>query len=287
MALSALPSLAGSTGIPDLAAQYATQTRNRQRGEELAQAEAESRLAQQRDQLVGQQQQRGAAAERISVLGASAGLSRPAYEQYILQQQQLEAQGRESAAQRGRAEQAAQVERERSEADRRAAQSAQQALLKMQGEQQQAAMRLQQQLLAEQESRRVGRIPQLMGYVPGVNESPFVAPSVDEGEEAASQAAYTQARERAGSAGTSAVRALRELMAGQGLTGSTVESAGLGNIIGDTRGTVGEVARQQAMQRSQRAGQRADRDIAAGLTRRGQDVASRNALMQLILGNLY
>ena len=220
-------------------------------------------------------------------LARTSGITRPTYEQDWLQQQ---------AAQRASAESAAAQEREgtrsvqlraEQESDRRAQQQAQEALMTLSANQRQAEMRLQESLMGEREGRRKAAIPGLLASVPGLDESRYETGAIDEGEEAADQAAFTSARERTGATSLSAVRALRELMAGQGLHGSSVEAAGLGNVIGDARGTVGEVARTQAVRRSQRAGQRADRDVNAKLTRRSQDISRQQALQQLILGSIY
>lgn len=203
-------------------------------------------------------------------------ISPGAYDQYILQQASQESEGKRSG--QLRAEQ---------ESDRRAQQQAQEALMTLSANQRQAELRLQESLMAEREGRRKEAIPELLASVPGLDESKYETGAIDEGEEAADQAAFTSARERAGSTSLSAVRALREMMAGQGLHGSSVEAAGMGNVIGDARGTVGEVARTQALRRSQRAGQRADRDVNSKLTRRSQDISRQQALQQLILGSIY
>ena len=180
-----------------------------------------------------------------------------------------------------------QSQRDWADSQRRAQEQAQQALLRLQGDQRQAEQRLQEQLLSERETRRRAAIPSLLSSVPGIDESQYQTTAVDEGEEAANTAAFTRAREQAGASGLGAVRALREMMAGQGLHGSSVEAAGLGGVIGDVRGTVGEVGRTEAIRRSQRAGQRADRDVNVKLTRRSQDIARQQALQQLILGSIY
>lgn len=167
------------------------------------------------------------------------------------------------------------------------ARAGQEALLRLQGEQQQASQRLQEQLMGERENRRRAAIPGLLASVPGLDESKYTTADIDTGEEAATQAAFTGARERAGATGLAAVRSLRELMAGQGLHGSSVEAAGMGNIIGDARGTVGEVAKELAVQRSRRAGERASRQSQEKLTRRAQDISRQQALQSLMLGSIY
>ena len=203
-------------------------------------------------------------------------VSAGAYDQYVLGQAARESEGKRSG--QLRAEQ---------EADRRAQEQSQQALMALSANQRQAEMRLQESLMGEREGRRRAAIPGILSSVPGLDESQYQTGAIDEGEEAASNAIFTRAKEQAGASGLSAVRALRELMAGQGLHGSSIEAAGLGGVIGDVRGTVGEVGRSEAIKRSQRAGQRADRDVNVKLTRRSQDMARQQALQQLILGSIY
>lgn len=107
-------------------------------------------------------------------------------------------------------------------------------------------------------------------------------------EEAARAAAFGRAKEQAGGTANAAIRALQSAMEGRGMTGSTLEAQGMGEIVGGAGGAVNDFTTEQLMADLQRAGQLEDRNYAGGLQRRGQDIAYRNALTQLLsAGPLY
>ena len=95
--------------------------------------------------------------------GQSATVTRPTYEQYLLGQ----SQGNQSSAQALKA---------------LAAQGSQaRELQTLQAAQHQESLRLQAQLASDAEARRFGRVPEIMGMLPGLNEASYTAGGQDWG----------------------------------------------------------------------------------------------------------
>lgn len=207
--------------------------------------------------------------------------------------QEAEAKARESEIEsRAYTERSTADARAYSEKQAQQAQMYQLETLAKQSAQAEAQLRLRQQIEGESEARRLGRVPEIMKQLPQLGDnasyfSPGDYAAEDAAEKAATEAAFSRAREQAGSASFGAMKGLLEAMAGRGLSGSSIEANMAGSVLGDARGTVGDVGRELAIQRGQSAGRRADRNIGAGLTRRGQDISKQQSQMQALLNLLY
>lgn len=134
-------------------------------------------------------------------------------------------------------------------------------------------------LQADAEARRLGYIKTLTG-----SQSPEVAgqggPAFD--ENAARAAAFGRAKEQAGQTALSSLKALNDVMASQGLTGSSQEASGVANIIGGGTGAVNDFTRTQLMQDLNRAADIADRNQQNKITQRGQNMSQIPSLVSLL-----
>lgn len=91
---------------------------------------------------------------------------------------------------------------------------------------------------------------------------------------AARAAAFGRAKDVAGQQSQAAIKALRENMAGRGLLGSGIESAGTAQMLGQTAAGLSDVGREQAIRDAQAAEQRAQMMYGGGITQRGQDIGA-------------
>jgi hypothetical protein len=107
-------------------------------------------------------------------------------------------------------------------------------------------------------------------------------------EEGARNAAFARAKDRAGQTARASLNSLREMLGPGGLGGAR-ESQRTAEVMGGAAGDLGEFEREQLMQDLGRAGQISDRERAAGLTERGQDLESQRALFSLfnLTGGIY
>lgn len=115
---------------------------------------------------------------------------------------------------------------------------------------------------------------------------PQVTGSMGTGEEEARAAAFGRTRDIAAQQALAGLQAVGDISAERGMMGSTFEGQMLGDVIGGARGTIADATREQLLQDLVRSGQIADRDLAAGITQRGQDLARQQAVLSLI-GQLY
>ena len=123
----------------------------------------------------------------------------------------------------------------------------------------------------------------LASFGGGGNAARITRAPEDQAKEAqARDAAFARAKERAGQTAGGAVQSLRNLYAGQGLTGSTMEAAALGGQVGNANANIGEFLREQAMQEATRAGQIADMTYQGDIAQRGQDAGRKQALISLL-----
>mgnify|MGYP001575612534 FL=1 len=114
--------------------------------------------------------------------------------------------------------------------------------------------------------------------------------AISEREQAARAAAFARAKDQAGQVARSALTSLQDLATDKGLgAGSTWEAANTGRIIGGAGGSLGELAREQAMLDAEQAGRAADLEFTGGITQRGQDLQRQQAIMGLLssLGVVY
>lgn len=107
-------------------------------------------------------------------------------------------------------------------------------------------------------------------------------------EEAARNAAFARAKDRAGQTARASLNALRETL-GPGALGGAREAQRTAEVLGGAAGDLGEFEREQLLQDLERAGQISNRERAAGLTERGQDIEAQRALFNLfnLAGSIY
>lgn len=108
-------------------------------------------------------------------------------------------------------------------------------------------------------------------------------------EVAARNAAFAQARDLSGNTANAALRSLQGLMEDRGLTGSTIEAAQSGQILGNAGAGVQDFINKQLMSDLNRSADIADMEYQGGITQRGQDMAAKQALLSLInaFGSVY
>lgn len=137
------------------------------------------------------------------------------------------------------------------------------------------------ELQKQAEARRLGYLSTITGSggssptVPGQ-----VGPAAD--ENAARAAAFARAKEQAGATAMASVKALQDIMAGSGLTGSSVEGNALASIAGGGAGRINDFTRTQLITDLNRAADIADRNQAGLITQRGQNLSLIPSLMGLI-----
>lgn len=141
------------------------------------------------------------------------------------------------------------------------------------------------------EARRLASL-QALGGAGGAGlprESRTSGPGFDR-EQAARSAAFARAKDQAGTAARSALTSLQDLVTDKGLgAGSTFEAGQAGRILGGAGGSLGELAREQAILDAEQAGRAADLEFTGGITQRGQDLQRQQAIMGLLnsLGVVY
>jgi hypothetical protein len=105
-------------------------------------------------------------------------------------------------------------------------------------------------------------------------------------EQAARDAAFARAKEKAGQTARASMTTLNNVMSERGMTGSSVAAGHSGRIVGGAAGEIGEFLRDQAITEADRAAEVSDMDFMAQVSQRGQEMQRKQALMSL-LGNLY
>lgn len=94
-------------------------------------------------------------------------------------------------------------------------------------------------------------------------------------------AAFGRAKDLAGQNAQAAIRSLREQMAGRGLLGSGLETAGTGEIIGRTAQGLTDVGRDQALKDVDASTELAKMGYQGDITQRGQDLEAQMARERL------
>ena len=145
-------------------------------------------------------------------------------------------------------------------------------------------MNLAAKLQADAEARRLGYLSTVTGQHPQVAGGNIAAD-----ETAARAAAFARAKEQAGNTANASLKALGDVMAGRGMTGSSVEGSAIADIVGGAQGGVNEFTREQLIQDLNRAAGISDRNYQGAVTQRGQDLSMVPSLMGLITasGGLY
>ncbi len=138
---------------------------------------------------------------------------------------------------------------------------------------------------AQAEGRMQASLSSIGGSAP--HSAAPTAPTFDEA--GARAAAFARAKDQAGQTARSSLAGLREAMAGRNMLGGGAEAAATAQVAGNAGSQVNEFTREQLMQDLNRSAQTSDRERAAGLTERGQDMASRTSLLGLMRasGRLY
>jgi hypothetical protein len=112
--------------------------------------------------------------------------------------------------------------------------------------------------------------------------------AVDSGkEEAARNAAFARAKEKAGQTARASMSALDDIVAERGLMGSTMEASEAGRIVGGAGGEINQFLRDQAITESDRASEISDMDFMAEVSQRGQEMQRKQAMLSLLGGLLY
>lgn len=134
---------------------------------------------------------------------------------------------------------------------------------------------------------RFSQVQGAMGQ-PGATTIQHGTAGMQGNETAARAAAFARAKEQAGRTANSALMSLRGLFEDSGTTGSTMEAAQAGNIIGGAGAGVNQFTRDQLMSDLARAAEIEDMQYQGGITQRGQDISAKNALLSLMnAGVLY
>ena len=100
---------------------------------------------------------------------------------------------------------------------------------------------------------------------------------------AADEASFARAKDVAGQTGRASLDSLRGLLGETGQLGGGAETQATRDVVEHAAGQTGEVNREQAIQRSERAMQTALANQQAGITQRGQDIAAKEAQARLAL----
>lgn len=195
---------------------------------------------------------------------------------YEAQQMQSQAASAQAAAQKS--------SQDAEQAHQRAQLEANQKMQQAQEAARRGDMELASRLQAEAEARRMGQLSTVMSTV---NGQPTVqgsqGPAFD--ETGARAAAFARAKEQAGSTALASLKGLQDVMAGSGLTGSSVEGQGVASIVNGARGDVNDFTREEMIQDLDRAGDVADRNYAGAITQRGQNMSMLPSLMALLTAN--
>lgn len=107
---------------------------------------------------------------------------------------------------------------------------------------------------------------------PGLTGPPREHGAGPEDRRAAESAAFARAAERIGAVGRGNLAGLRNQMTRRGISGSGIEAKGITDVKNNTAGQLGEVIRDQAIEGLNREEAIDDRDFAAGVAQRGQDI---------------
>jgi hypothetical protein len=98
---------------------------------------------------------------------------------------------------------------------------------------------------------------------------------------AADSAIFASAKDRVGQTGRASLDALRGELGATGALGGGAEVAGVRDIIRSGQGELGQVSRDQAVQKANQAADFAKTSYEGGITQRGQDVSAAEAQARL------
>lgn len=134
---------------------------------------------------------------------------------------------------------------------------------------------------ADAESRRLSYLQTLgIGNAPPEVGGP--SGGMTEGESAARSAAFARAKEQAGQTAAASVEALKNVMAGSGRAGSSMEAEGLADVVSGARGEVNEFTRDQLIMDLARAAELADTQYQGRITQRGQNMSMTPSILGML-----
>lgn len=114
--------------------------------------------------------------------------------------------------------------------------------------------------------------PVSMNREPGLRLADRETPSTMADRTAAETAAFARAKERLGGVASGATQALKDSSTASGRSLSGLEGADMRAITQGLQSSLGDVVREQTMDRLERADEIDDRNLMASLTQRGQDI---------------
>lgn len=135
---------------------------------------------------------------------------------------------------------------------------------------------------AQADARRQASLQALMGSYGGSQQPPTQGGHIRYDEQAARDNAFARAKDKAGQIARSSVNSLREMMGGN--LGGALEASRMAEVAGGAANQLGEFNRDQLMTDLNRASEISNRERAAGLTERGQNIDSMRTLMSLFSG---
>ncbi len=107
-------------------------------------------------------------------------------------------------------------------------------------------------------------------------------------ESAARGAAFARAKEQSGQIARSSLAGLRNALGRRGITGGGYANMRTAEALAPAADQLQDFTREGLIQDYRRIGDIADRDVSAGLTRRGQDISKQQSLLSLLkVGGLY
>ena len=140
------------------------------------------------------------------------------------------------------------------------------------------------------ENRRLGMLRGLMGSYGsgGGGDRPGLG-NLAYDEQAARNASFARAKDRAGQTSRAALDSLRGYASSSGRLGTNYEAEKAAQVLGETSGGLQEFDRDQLMLDLNRAADISDRNLGAQLTMRGQDIQRMASLLGLfnVQGAVY
>lgn len=116
----------------------------------------------------------------------------------------------------------------------------------------------------------------------GMGSGTFDPGNITANEEAARNAAFARAKDRAGKTALSSLTALQNILQNRGMFGSTEEARLTQDSLQGGQDVINEYGRSELVNDLNRAAQIGDRNYAGALTQRGQDMQAKQSLLSLI-----
>ena len=145
----------------------------------------------------------------------------------------------------------------------------------------QASMNASAGLQGAAEQRRLGYLPQFQG---GGGPSAPTVQYGDAGADAARNASFARAKDKAGQIARASLTGLRNAMGERGIGGSGIEALQSAGIVGAAGSELGEVNREQLLQDLAQQQHIQDLTYQGGITQRGQTLAAQSPERQALMG---